>query len=91
MNPFHFQRAGGAVFMWTYRREDKGLNIHSTKATDGGESFFTRRKNVLMNFSNRPWDQRTYLDFNTTKDVEVGAGLQIGLFRNKVYFGYGVN
>jgi hypothetical protein len=91
-SPSTFKGAGGAVFMWTYRKEDKGLNIHSDKAADGSESFYTRRKNVLMNFFQPSIGINvSYLDFNTTKDVEVGAGLQIGLFRNKVYFGYGVN
>jgi hypothetical protein len=31
------------------------------------------------------------LDFDRTKDVEIGTGLQLGLFKNKVFFGYGAN
>jgi mannose/fructose/N-acetylgalactosamine-specific phosphotransferase system component IIC len=31
------------------------------------------------------------LDFSTTKDVEIGTGLQVGIFHNKIFFGYGVN
>jgi hypothetical protein len=31
------------------------------------------------------------LDFSTIKDVEIGAGLQLGFFRNKIFLGYGIN
>lgn len=33
----------------------------------------------------------SYLDFDTSKDVEIGAGLILGLFRNRVFFTYGFN
>ncbi|MFS4456935.1 hypothetical protein [Maribacter sp. 2304DJ31-5] len=33
----------------------------------------------------------SYLDFNTQDDVEIGAGLMFGLFRNKLFFTWGIN
>ena len=33
----------------------------------------------------------SYVDFYTTKDLELGLGLQIGLFKNTIFIGYGVN
>jgi len=86
-SPSVFKGAGGAVLMWTYSKEDKGLNIKKD-----GNDFYTRRKNVLMNFLQPSIGINvSYLDFNTSKDVEIGTGLQIGLFHNKIYFGYGAN
>ena len=78
--------------MWSYQREDKGLRILQRRGADSNMQFYTKRKNVLMNFLQPSIGVNiSYLDFNTTKDIEIGTGLQLGLFRNKVYFGYGVN
>lgn len=33
----------------------------------------------------------SYLDFDTSKDVEIGAGLIAGFFRNRVFFTWGFN
>ncbi|GGB19743.1 hypothetical protein [Puia dinghuensis] len=86
-SPSVFKGAGGAVLMWTYSREDRGLNVHQN-----ADGYFTRRKNVLMNFFQPSIGVNvSYVDFNTTKDVEIGTGLQLGLFHNKIFFGYGVN
>jgi len=86
-SPSVFKGTGGAVLMWTYSKEDKGLNVNENK-----NGYYTRRKNVFMNFLQPSFGINvSYLDFNTSKDVEIGTGLQLGLFHNKVYFGYGVN
>jgi len=90
-SPSVFKGAGGAALMWSYQKEDKGLNI--TRSINGKDtSYSASRKNVLMNFLQPSFGINvSYLDFNTTKDVEVGVGLQMGLFGNKVYFGYGMD
>jgi hypothetical protein len=90
VSPSNFKGSGGAVLLWTYNREDKGN--YKTKNTSGtvvkrkkwfGNSANFLEPSVGLNVS--------YLDFSTTKDVEIGTGLQVGIFHNKIFFGYGVN
>lgn len=33
----------------------------------------------------------SYIDFYTEKDLELGLGLQVGLFKNSIFLGYGLN
>ncbi|MBV4359916.1 hypothetical protein [Pinibacter aurantiacus] len=88
VSPSNFKGSGGAVLMWTYQKKDKGIEVTKNK---NGE-YEVSRKNRFLNF----WEPSigfnvSYLDFDTEKDVEIGTGLQLGLFRNKIFFGYGVN
>jgi len=88
VSPSNFKGSGGAVLMWTFNKEDKGLII-----TDKGNSNFSAKKrNRFVNFLEPSFGLNiSYLDFSTEKDVEIGTGLQLGLFKNKIFFGYGVN
>ncbi|GAB4023698.1 hypothetical protein GCM10028808_74710 [Spirosoma migulaei] len=88
ISPSNFKGSGGAVLMWTYNKEDKGLTIDSNKR---GEQRI-RRKNKFSNFLEPSLGINiSYLDFSIEKDVEIGTGAQLGLFRNKIFLGYGVN
>jgi hypothetical protein len=88
VSPSNFKGSGGAVLMWTFNKQDRGLIIR-----DNGNSEFTiKKKNRFVNFLEPSFGLNvSYLDFSTEKDVEIGTGLQIGLFKNKLFFGYGVN
>lgn len=88
VSPSNFKGSGGAVLMWTFNKEDKGLVI--TKNTQG--EYMVKRRNRFSNFLEPSIGLNvSYLDFSTGKDVEIGIGLQLGLFRNKIFFGYGIN
>jgi hypothetical protein len=94
ISPSNFKGSGGVVFMVTYLKKDNGLNIHQKQIGTDPEDikYTTRRKNSLMNFLQPSFGLNvSYVNFNTTKDVEIGVGPQIGLFSNKIYFGYGIN
>lgn len=87
VSPSNFKGSGGAVLMWTYNRRDKGLEVKPK-----GSEFTVNRRGKLANFFEPSIGLNvSYLDFSTTKDVEIGVGLQLGLFRNKIFFGYGAN
>jgi hypothetical protein len=89
VSPTNFKGSGGAVLMWTYQKEDRGLQVTWDAAKN---DFSVRKKNVFWNFLQPSIGLNvSYLDFTTEKDVEIGTGLQLGLFRNKIFFGYGVN
>lgn len=89
VSPSNFKGAGGAVLLWTYNKEDKGI---STIKDSSGIVVKVRRKNWIANSLEPSIGLNvSYLDFSTKKDVEIGTGLQIGLFHNKLFFGYGVN
>jgi hypothetical protein len=67
-------------------------NKNELRISDDSQFPKTRRKNKIGNFLQPSIGLNvSYLDFSTDKDVEIGTGLQIGLFRNKIFFGYGVN
>jgi len=88
VSPSNFKGSGGAVLMWTFNKIDRGLVIK--KNTDG--EFRAKRRNQLFNFLEPSIGLNvSYLDFSTNKDVEIGTGLQLGLFKNKVFFGRGIN
>lgn len=88
VSPTNFKGAGGAVLMWTYYKVDKGMRIRPK----GPDDYTVNRKARFINFLEPSMGLNvSYLDFSTDKDVEVGVGLQVGFFRNKVYFGYGLN
>ncbi|GAB4032896.1 hypothetical protein [Spirosoma gilvum] len=102
VSPSNFKGAGGAVLMWTFNREDRGLNItrkeRNSKTSNSKnnqvnhDEFILRRRNRLSNFLEPSIGLNvSYLDFSTEKDVEIGTGLQLGLFRNKIFLGYGIN
>lgn len=87
VSPSNFKGSGGATFVWTYRKEDKGLKI---KIKDDG--YKVHKKNRVMNFLEPSIGINvSYLDFRTDRDIEIGTGIQLGLFRNKVFFGGGTN
>jgi hypothetical protein len=88
LSPSNFKGSGGAVLMWTFNKEDRGLRI--SPGSNG--KYNTSRKNRFVNFLEPSIGLNvSYLDFSTDKDVEIGTGLQLGIFRNKIFFGYGVN
>ena len=94
ISPSNFKGSGGAVLMWTYRGEDRGLKIeqkvNSKDRTDTTYSVKQRRR--FINFLQPSIGLNvSYLDFSIDKDVEIGTGIQFGLFRNKIFFGYGYN
>jgi hypothetical protein len=87
VSPSNFKGAGGAVLMLTYFGEDRGLKI-----TNRGDTYKIHKKNRLLNALQPSIGINiSYLDFSTKKDVEIGTALQVGLFRNKIFFGYGLN
>ena len=87
VSPTNFKGSGGVVLMWTYNKEDKGIKIKENK-----EGFSISRKRKFVNFLEPSIGLNvSYLDFSTEKDVEIGTGLQLGLFKNKIFFGYGIN
>ena len=91
VSPSNFKGSGGAVLMWTFNKEDKGLEI-TTGNADNNYEYIAKRKNKVWNFIEPSFGLNvSYLDFSTEKDVEIGTGLQLGLFRNKIFFGYGIN
>jgi hypothetical protein len=84
VSPSNFKGSGGVVLMWTYNKEDIGI-----KENANGKIV---RKRAFVNFLEPSIGVNvSYLDFSTAKDVEIGTGLQLGLFKNKIFFGYGVN
>lgn len=88
ISPTNFKGSGGVVLMWTYNREDKGFKIEQNDDL----TYRLVRKNKLINFLQPSIGLNvSYLDFDTTKDVEIGTGLQVGVFSNKIFFGYGLN
>jgi hypothetical protein len=88
VSPTNFKGSGGAVLMWTFNKADKGLKITEKR----NEQYSVKRKNRFINFLEPSIGLNvSYLDFSTEKDVEIGTGLQLGLFKNKIFFGYGVN
>jgi hypothetical protein len=88
VSPSNFKGSGGAVLMLTFQKEDRKLKI---RETNNGE-FSVQNRNRLINFLEPSFGLNvSYLDFSTEKDVEIGTGLQFGLFRNKLFFGYGLN
>lgn len=87
VSPSNFKGSGGAVLMWTYDKEDKGIVI-----TKQNRDYKVTKKNKFLNFFEPSIGLNiSYLDFSIEKDVEIGTGLQLGFFRNKIFFGYGVN
>nr|WP_294928973.1 hypothetical protein [uncultured Flavobacterium sp.] len=89
VSPSNFKGSGGVVLMWTYNKEDRGIVKKIKK--ESGEITITRKRK-LSNFLEPSIGLNvSYLDFSTAKDVEIGTGLQLGLFKNKIFFGYGVN
>ena len=88
VSPSNFKGSGGAVLMWTFNKEDKGLEVTKKSNAD----YSVKRRNRLINFIEPSIGFNvSYLDFSTDKDVEIGTGLQLGLFKNKIFFGYGIN
>lgn len=87
LSPTNFKGAGGAVLMWTFNKEDKGLYVKN-KAT---KRKVGHRNSIINYFEPSLGLNVSYLDFDRTKDVEIGTGMQLGLFKNKVFFGYGAN
>ncbi|MBP6235339.1 MAG: hypothetical protein KA270_01850 [Saprospiraceae bacterium] len=83
LSPSNFKGSGGVVLNWTYQKKDRGLKITDNKI---------KKRNKFMNFLEPSVGLNvSYLDFSTEKDVEIGIGSQLGLFRNKIYLGYGTN
>lgn len=88
VSPSNFKGSGGAVLMWTYSKEDRGIKIKQQANTD----FKITKKNKFLNFLQPSVGLNvSYLDFSIDKDVEIGTGLQLGIFKNKIFFGYGLN
>lgn len=77
ISPSNFKPAAGASLLWTY---SKGRLVKGKNELGFLGSI---EPSVGINVS--------YLDFSTSKDFEVGAGLMVGLFSNKLFFSYGYN
>ena len=94
LSPSNFKGSGGAVLMWTYRGEDKGvrISVNNKKSRPDNSAYSVRGRKQFLNLVQPCIGVNVcYLDFSTEKDVEIGTGLQLGLFRNKIFFGYGYN
>ncbi|MCG2612816.1 hypothetical protein LZZ85_00935 [Terrimonas sp. NA20] len=91
VSPSNFKGAGGAVLMLTYYGEDRGVKI--TPHINGQDTAYSlQKKSRLLNALQPSFGINvSYLDFSTAKDVEIGTGFQLGLFRNKLFFGMGCN
>jgi len=75
LSPSNFKPTAGASIMWGYRSDKRGNGC--TRFWKWLEPSFG------LNVS--------YLDFDTGKDFEIGAGPVIGLWNNKVFFTGGYN
>ena len=78
-SPSNFKAAPGVNLMRSYHSKPQLLN------TSGKKIGFLNKiePSIGLNVS--------YLDFDITKDFEVGTGISFGLFRNQLFLTYGVN
>jgi hypothetical protein len=76
VSPSNFKGAAGVSLMRTYNYSEPGINW-------GNKFFNWLQPSVGLNLS--------YIDFYTTKDLELGLGFQLGIFKNSIFLGYGVN
>jgi hypothetical protein len=76
ISPSNFKGAAGVSLMRTYNYSEPG---------DKAENKFLNwlQPSVGLNLS--------YIDFYTTKDLELGLAFQTGIFKNSIFLGYGVN
>ncbi len=76
VSPSNFKGAAGISLMRTY---------NYLEPNEGNNHRFLNwlQPSIGLNLS--------YVDFYTNKDLELGLGLQVGIFSNSVYLGYGVN
>ncbi|MEI9946089.1 MAG: hypothetical protein WDN26_17935 [Chitinophagaceae bacterium] len=76
LSPSNFKGAAGVSLMRTY---------NYAEPEDGDNKRFLNwlQPSIGINLS--------YIDFYTTKDLELGLGFQLGIFKNSIYLGYGVN
>lgn len=87
-SPSNFKGAGGASLMLTYYRNDLRSNAIQKDILNKKCNVFWNTMNALqpsfgLNVS--------YLDFDVSKDFEVGTGLCLGFFRNQLMFTYGID
>jgi hypothetical protein len=75
LSPSNFKPTAGISMTWGYHNDKRGCGF--------GRFFKWLEPSFGINVS--------YLDFDTTKDFEVGAGPVIGLWDNKVFFTAGYN
>lgn len=73
----NFKGAYGASIMRTFFYNE------NFRRTVGGSLLNFFQPSIGFNIS--------YVDFYKSKDIEIGAGLQLGLFRNVFFFGSGIN
>ncbi|NOT51921.1 MAG: hypothetical protein HOP10_11675 [Chitinophagaceae bacterium] len=73
----NFKGAYGASIMRTFYYNE------NYERTFGGRLLNRLQPSLGFNIS--------YLDFYNNKDIEIGAGLQLGLFKNVFFFGSGIN
>lgn len=77
--------------------EDTDVSPSNFKGAPGVSLLLTRRndgsdKNSVVNFLEPSIGINvSYVDFNKNDDVEIGAGLVLGLFNNKIFFTGGIN
>lgn len=76
LSPSNFKGAAGISLMKTYNYKEP---------SEGGGNRFRNwlQPSIGLNLS--------YIDFYTNKDLELGLGLQLGIFKNSIFLGYGVN
>jgi hypothetical protein len=77
VSPSNFKGAYGASIMRTFFYNE------AYRRNFGGQLMNFLQPSIGFNIS--------YVDFYRNKDIEVGAGLQLGLFRNVFFFGSGIN
>jgi hypothetical protein len=76
LSPSNFKGAAGVSLMRTYNYAEPEKGNHN-------QFLNWLQPSIGINLS--------YIDFYTTKDLELGLGAQLGIFRNSIFLGYGVN
>lgn len=90
LSPSNFKPTAGASLMWSYV-SDKRKPVSKS----GRGEFETKAVNVLVGVA-KWWEPSvglnvSYLDFDTTKDFEIGVGPIIGFWQNQVFITSGYN
>lgn len=82
LSPSQFKPTGGASLLWSYR---------SDKRYRSDQAFFRTFEKIGKWFEPSIGLNVSYVDFNTTKDFEIGLGPVLGLWDNRIFLTTGYN